>query len=302
MATREAHYRSFKNSPRLSGSHFLALRRPTRVPESGREYQHGDPVNLIDWKAYARTDTLIVREIRDEASARVRIGLDISETMQWPSPDVPVKPLPPRKADVATRIAFHLAYLHLRMGDLVELWLTTEGKNAAPSARFMPRGPHALLDAFQAILAGGAVEGTMQPIFEPRAYAKKPADLAFWVGDGLSDADARAFLDGPKRSLMVHVLSSLETGIEWIENDTTYFDEGRGRREYQGQALRHRDNYRVNLSRWQDGLREELRRRGGHYLPVTEKTKVSAYLEGLNSFVRLGNTGNHGALAAPPVI
>ena len=67
----EQHYSSYKNAPRVWGSHYLALKQPHRMPESTRKYVPGDPVRLIDWKAFARTDQLLIREIRDEASARV---------------------------------------------------------------------------------------------------------------------------------------------------------------------------------------------------------------------------------------
>jgi len=67
--TREVHHKAYKNSIRMHGSHLMALSKPARAPEACRKYVHGDPVNLIDWKAFARTDQLMVREIRDEASA-----------------------------------------------------------------------------------------------------------------------------------------------------------------------------------------------------------------------------------------
>jgi hypothetical protein len=283
---REAHFRTYKNSPRLHGSHFLSLRRPTRMPESGRDYKAGDPLNLIDWKAYARTDQLIVREIRDEASASVRIAFDVSDTMQWPTPDVPVKPLPVAKAEVAARVAFHLAHLHLKMGDQVELWLIGDGAAKTPTARAWVRGTADLLQAFEHAASKGFRADAFAGDFPVEPFNPRAVDLAFYVGDGLGGGDVLEFAQRARRFLWLHTLSSLEVQTFWIEGDTTYFDEGRGRREYQGQALRHRDNYLKNLEQWRHSRAAEVRARCGNYRLITDQTKVATYLVDLAAFAK----------------
>lgn len=285
--SREVHYKSYRTSPRLSGSHFMTLRRVSRVPEAGREYVPGDPPHLIDWKAYARTDQLIVREVRDEAAARVLIGLDLSETMQWPLPDAPFSDAPVTKAEIALRVAFNVAHLHLRMGDLVELWAVADGKSPAPDRRFAPRSPADLVSSFARIEAEKFGHDAALFDFEPRdpaAMRSKPFDCVFWVGDALSTADHATFLGLGKRSLLLHVLSSLELNIDWVEGTTSYFDEGVGRKEYQGQVLRHRDNYAKHLAGWQQKLAAKQRRRGGDYVTLSDKTPVSAYQQALSTF------------------
>lgn len=286
--SREAHFRTYKTSPRLHGSHFMSLKRPTRMPESGREYQTGDPLNLIDWKAYARTDQLIVREIRDEASAKVRIAFDVSETMQWPTPDVPAKPLPARKAEVAARVAFHLAHMHLKMGDQVELWMIESGAVKLPTRKATTRGTADLLEAYEHAAAKGFDTAAFLGDFAAAPPDPRPVDLAYWVGDALGAGDTSAFFQSARRFLLLHVLSSLETEIGWVEGDTTYFDEGSGRREYQGQALRHRDNYLKNIDKWRLSLSAAVVRAGGGYRLVTDRTKVAAYLVDLAAFTREG--------------
>ena len=52
----EARDKRVKTSPRMHGTMRMALRRVARNPENSRLYVVGDPVPLIDWKAYARTD------------------------------------------------------------------------------------------------------------------------------------------------------------------------------------------------------------------------------------------------------
>lgn len=283
---REAHFRTYKNSPRLHGSHFLALRRPTRIPESAREYQPGDPLNLIDWKAYARTDQLIIREIRDEASATVRIGFDVSETMQWPDALVPVVQMPPRKAEIASRVALHLAYLHLRAGDQVELRAAVAEKERDVVLRAAPRGPLDVVALFERCSRGQFSAEAIQGEFLSVPGEPRGVDVCYWIGDALGAADFRGFMATGKRQLFLHSLSSLEAGIAWIEGDTTYFDEGSGRREYQGQALRHQNNYDKKLERWRQRLKDEAELGGGAYRLITDLTPIPAYLVDLSSFWR----------------
>jgi len=51
-----------------------------------REYTKGDDIRLIDWKVYARTDKLFVREFEEEKSAITHILLDSSRSMNFGKP------------------------------------------------------------------------------------------------------------------------------------------------------------------------------------------------------------------------
>lgn len=286
VESRETHYRSYRSSLRLHGSHFMTLKRPSRTPESGREYVPGDPLNLIDWKAYARTDQLIIREVRDESTARIRIGLDVSETMCWPIPGEPLPTPPVTKTEVAVRVAFNLAHMHLRMGDLVEIWLIQNEKQTLPEQRFMPRSPADLVSAFNRIEIGQFGGKVAFADFALHPYVEREVDAVFWVGDGLSLADFDAFLSQGRRSMMLHVLSSLELDIAWTDNATSYFDEGVSRREYQGQVLRQDGNYAKHLAAWQQKLKSRQQMRGGDYVTLTDMTKVALFHQTLAAFIQ----------------
>ncbi len=260
------------------------------MPESGREYVAGDPVNMIDWKAFARTDQLIIREIRDEATARVMIGLDVSETMIWPTGDLAAR-AQASKAEVATRLAFNLAHLHLRMGDLVEIWLVTDGdmkKRAEPALVLKPRSPSDVVTAFNRIHDHGFSKEAVTAEFVPGELAGRPRDVSIWVGDGLGPADFNAFLGRGKRALLLHVLSSLELDIAWTDGDISYFDEGLGKKEYQGQILKHRDNYKKHLANWRQKLERKMHKQGGEYLTVSDATAIAQYHLTLSSFLGAG--------------
>jgi hypothetical protein len=293
---RETRYRGALTSSRLSGSHLMTLRRPSRVPEYSRLYAPGDPVNLIDWQAYARTDQLLVREVRDEATARVAVVLDVSETMQWPTAGLPApEPLPVAKAEVAARVALNLAHLHLRMGDLVELWLVHGASDARPSRRLAPRSPSDVVGLFERWLAAGFAPAGVAETFPEgsgvqsgkgaglKGGARGP-DSAFWVGDCLGTADWHGWLGTARRSVLVHVLSSLELDIRWIQDQSSYFDEGAGKKEYQGAVLRSRENYAKHLAGWRGKLAARQKKRGGEYVCVSDATAIAQFHQALSHF------------------
>jgi len=67
-------------------SHVLAGNNQTKLLGHGlsfdqiREYQHGDDVRLIDWKAYARTQTLVTKQYAEERRKKIFILCDISRS------------------------------------------------------------------------------------------------------------------------------------------------------------------------------------------------------------------------------
>ena len=61
------------------GTHILPLKIPTRSPDVSRKYISGDPVKFIDWKAYARSDQLVIRERNIDSSGRILVACDIKE-------------------------------------------------------------------------------------------------------------------------------------------------------------------------------------------------------------------------------
>ncbi len=69
-------------------------------PVGYREYRKGDDVKLVDWKAYARTEKLYIKEHEEERSLVVHILLDASGSMGFDG-----------KYSYATRLAAGFAYL-----------------------------------------------------------------------------------------------------------------------------------------------------------------------------------------------
>jgi len=76
-----------------------------------RPYVPGDDFRHIDWRSYARTDRLFVREYREEQDLNVLVLLDSSKSMRFPEEE--------DKEDFARYLCLALAYVALVGGDRV---------------------------------------------------------------------------------------------------------------------------------------------------------------------------------------
>ena len=76
-------------------------------------YSCGDDIRQIDWKAYARTEKLYLKEFSEERQAAVRLLLDSSASMDFGSP---------AKWDYALKLSLGLAYLALKQGDRLSFY------------------------------------------------------------------------------------------------------------------------------------------------------------------------------------
>ena len=79
-----------------------------------RQYQPGDDLRRIDWKAYARTDRFYVKEYEADTNAGVLFALDVSGSMDYTSGAV-------NKFTYARMLVAALAWLTQRQGDRVGL-------------------------------------------------------------------------------------------------------------------------------------------------------------------------------------
>ena len=282
----ELHVRDYLNRLRLQGTHYMLLKRPSRLPDSSRDYMSGDPVNLIDWKAFARTDQLIIREVRDEASAVTLIGVDLSRSMFWPLPESAPWNLP-TKAEIAMRIALHLSYLHLRMGDQVLIQWTTAEDAKVPEYETWLKRPAVVQATYEQLASHGFDLKHWFVGERSRSLTQRRPAISYWLGDALGHADYMAFLGRARRHFLLHVLSSLELDSSWFDDRTSYFDESRGVKEYQGDLLKLRQQYNEQIRTWQQRLNKMQLQGGGSYLALSDRTKLHHYEAALQDFVRV---------------
>lgn len=103
-----------KDSP-SRGVYKHPLRHGSKSPEIARSYIPGDPLKLIDWRSFARTENLIVREESKTARKKVLILCDLAPSMYWPEEDFYKKSKQKfviSKVCFSSRVALHIAYQH----------------------------------------------------------------------------------------------------------------------------------------------------------------------------------------------
>jgi uncharacterized protein (DUF58 family) len=79
-----------------------------------RSYMPGDDVRRIDWRVFARTDRLYVKEFEADTNANLHLLLDISKSMDFGSAAL-------TKLDYAKFLAASLAYVSKRQRDRIGL-------------------------------------------------------------------------------------------------------------------------------------------------------------------------------------
>lgn len=82
-----------------------------------RDYEKGDDIRTIDWRAFARTDRLYVKRFEMEANMKVHFLLDVSDSMR-----VPPAPGLPSKLDLAATIVGAVATMVIHQQDSAGLY------------------------------------------------------------------------------------------------------------------------------------------------------------------------------------
>ncbi|WP_024890914.1 DUF58 domain-containing protein [Luteimonas huabeiensis] len=150
-----------------------------------RAYEPGDEPRAIDWKLYARSDRLFVREAERESPLTVWLLLDASASMGQADEDRPDW----TRLDAARQLALAIAELAIAQGDRIGLLALgggrVDGVPAAAGARQRDRLRLAL--AGLRARGGWPAPERLAPVWERIA----PGDLAVLVGD-LFDPGAAA--------------------------------------------------------------------------------------------------------------
>jgi uncharacterized protein (DUF58 family) len=125
-----------------------------------RGYMPGDDVRRVDWRLYARTDRLHVKEFEADTNASVTVLLDVSRSMRFAAGErIP-------KLDYARYLAASLLWLSHRQRDRVGLLTFDDAvrEYVAPSAKHLPMVLHAI-DRARAERAG-ELEGPLRQASE----------------------------------------------------------------------------------------------------------------------------------------
>ncbi len=263
---------------RFHGSQRLNLMRPTRMPASSRRYTVGDPVHLIDWRAFARTDQLVIREHFDEASCRIRVIIDESPSMDWPDARL-IRTLGRNicsKRELCWRLALHLCYQYLKAGDHVKLY-----QASGDQLHHLPlRSSTELAIQFENFQKK-QFQGMDALNFETKSIGHVQAercDVLIWISDGLQGIPAWLLGKRGPMTSWIHALSSLEADVSWLRSDDSYFEETPVHREYLGHVLTEQHHLQKGVQKWLESMQAQWLRVHRHYLQVHDASSIQRYL------------------------
>lgn len=145
-----------------------------------RHYQRGDDMRHVDWKLYARSDNMYIKQYEDETNVRCFVVLDTSASMAYTSGGI-------SKLNYGITLASALAYFVTRQRDAVGL-ITFDDKvrDYIPA---MCRQPH-LIRILRALSHTEAGEKTdaVKPLTDLAAHLSKKS-MVILITDMLDDED-----------------------------------------------------------------------------------------------------------------
>jgi len=128
----------------ISGKHRSPFRGGTADFAQHRPYAAGDDLRLLDWKAWAKSDKLYVKEFEDETNLRATLLLDASASMDYGNGDS-------NKFFYSSLLASSLAYLLLRQSDAVGALVFDDSLRAEVPHRNQSNHLRAILHAINVV-------------------------------------------------------------------------------------------------------------------------------------------------------
>lgn len=206
-----------------------------------RPYIFGDDIRKIDWRAYARSDQLIIKQYREENRPCARILLDNSASMSLES----------TKAQRALDVSVMLSHICAAQGlhsALVEWGGQNHGVQKVPALEFSP------------------TSDPMQDLAQSLAQSP-PNALLFLVSDFLFPHDARQLMQLLSQKASGIVLIQVLHAWEWEPPEEGGFllVDAESLQEYEVDLGLQRQDYMRRLRNLTSSLQEETLKRTGRY-------------------------------------
>ncbi|MCO4771575.1 MAG: DUF58 domain-containing protein [Deltaproteobacteria bacterium] len=208
-----------------------------------KAYEPGDDLRFLDWKVQARTDRYVVRRFHSDRVRELQIVLDRTGSMAFGTTgDRPAGawgPWPDSKWEAASTVALALAFIALRQGDRVGLWLVDSGTGQRSlrtlGARGVPgrvpvRGGQRHLNELAAAIGAQAPrgEGSLAATLAHAAAAGRRSEIIV-ISDLLADdieewlAPLGVHAARGREAQVLHVVDPAE--IEFPYDEPTLFED-----------------------------------------------------------------------------
>ena len=185
-----------------------------------RAYMPGDPLRDLDWKAYAKSDRLYVKQYEEETNLKAYILCDVSGSMDF------CAGAPVSKYRYATCLSAALAYLMLRQRDAVGLMLFRDAVESYVPPRSVQSHLQTLLKEIDRIQPERDTH--MAPAFHDLAERIGRRGLIVVLSDLLDDPQEvlrglRHFRHRGHEVVVFHLLDPRELDLEF-DRETRFFD------------------------------------------------------------------------------
>ena len=185
-----------------------------------RAYMPGDPLRDLDWKAYAKSDRLYVKQYEEENNLKAYILCDVSGSMDF------CAGAPMSKYRYATCLSAALAYLMLRQRDAVGLMLFRDAVESYVPPRSVQSHLQTLLKEIDRIQPERDTH--MAPAFHDLAERIGRRGLIVVLSDLLDDPQEvlrglRHFRHRGHEVVVFHLLDPRELDLEF-DRETRFFD------------------------------------------------------------------------------
>ena len=244
-----------------------------------RPYMPGDPLKNLDWKVWARSDRLLVKQYTEETNLRCHLVLDLSGSMAFQSPRAAMS-----KIEYARSLCAALAYLMLKQQDAVGALLFADHP-----LRFVPaRATRSHLDIILRTLAETEPQGRTRlgPALHELAERIKRRGLIVLCSD-LMDRPAdvllglQHFRHRHHEVVVFHILDPDELDFPYADTATFVDTESGERITTEPWEIARR--YRQRLADWSDHYRRACRENRIDYVRLDTRTPFDqallAYLE-----------------------
>ena len=263
----------------VAGAHRSPLRGAGEDFSRHRDYQQGDDVRRLDWKVYARTDRLYVREYEERSNLSAYLVVDATASMDYAG-DGGVG-----KMRYACFVAAALAHLMLGSGDAVGLAAFGEGGARMLLPPRTRRGHlHDLLLHLERLRPGGG--GGAGEALDRVGEALRRRGRVVLVSDLLEDDGGDALVAAAGRLAargdevaVLRVLTPAEWGESAPPGPGLFFDPEAPSRTLPA-APSADAGYAGRVRAYYDGLSARLRERGVEYVPLLTDRPVEEALAG----------------------
>ena len=251
-----------------------------------RPYNRGDDLRFLDWKVYARSDRLFIKQFEEETNLRAYLLLDISGSMDWVSDAERT----PTKLAYSRLLAASLSLLLMQQGDATGLVAFDDAVRVHLAPRTTRIHWRRLLGKLESLQASGTTEaGTAMKDVARRLQRR---GLVILISDLLVDPETTAtairFLRHRGHQVLIfHVMDPGELELP-AAGEAVFFDPETGE-ELGTNSAALRRQYREAVEGAIAGWRREAARFGAEYAFLTTDTPLGLALrQFLRKRTRLG--------------